>query len=401
MKSYDYIIAGGGCAGLSLAYYLSQSTLANASVLIIDRDDKTQNDRTWCFWTSKPTAFDEIVSKEWNALTFADPTGTQHHRLSHRSYKLIRSADFYQFTKAAIQQYPNFHWLKANVSDVVEDEDGPYVIAEGIQYRAKWVFNSCFNWRNWQRESENNHFLLQHFRGWLIESKTPAFDPKRATLMDFRTKQHGNARFLYVLPFSATKALVEYTIFSASLEPHEQYEQVLRDHLQHQLQVADYEILETEQGVIPMTDMPMAERASQKIIDIGTPGGAVKPTTGYAFLRIQQQTQQIVKQLVKTGSPSRSSLSPERFRFYDKLLLDILENDGAQAQPIFSRLFRNNDVNTILTFLDEGTNIAQEARIFTSLPLPPFLRALARVYGWRAKSKTMPMLQPIIERRFK
>ena len=49
-NTYQYIIAGGGMAGLSLAFYLNQSTLKNQSILIIDREIKSANDHTWCFW---------------------------------------------------------------------------------------------------------------------------------------------------------------------------------------------------------------------------------------------------------------------------------------------------------------------------------------------------------------
>ena len=48
---YDFIIAGAGCAGLSLLYrILQEPALQNKSVLIIDKDTKNSNDRTWCFW---------------------------------------------------------------------------------------------------------------------------------------------------------------------------------------------------------------------------------------------------------------------------------------------------------------------------------------------------------------
>jgi lycopene beta-cyclase len=50
MQKYDFIIAGGGLAGLSLAYYMNQTVLREKSILIIDQDTKTKNDRTWCFW---------------------------------------------------------------------------------------------------------------------------------------------------------------------------------------------------------------------------------------------------------------------------------------------------------------------------------------------------------------
>ncbi|HAO50811.1 MAG TPA: lycopene cyclase, partial [Runella sp.] len=54
MQNYDFIIAGGGLAGLSLAYYMNQTVLRDKSILIIDQDTKSQNDRTWCFWEKDP-----------------------------------------------------------------------------------------------------------------------------------------------------------------------------------------------------------------------------------------------------------------------------------------------------------------------------------------------------------
>ncbi len=401
MKSYDYIIAGGGCAGLSLAYYLSQSKLANAKVLIIDREEKIHNDRTWCFWTNQPTTFDAIVHKEWQTLSFTNAQRSQQHNLKKGAYKLIRSADFYHFTQNAIRSYPNFEWLQAAVSLVSEDEESPFVIADGVTYRARWVFNSCFDWQNWQRQAEGHRFLLQHFRGWVIKTPMPAFDANVATLMDFRTEQLGNTRFFYVLPFSPNEALVEYTIFSKRLESRESYEQELKHYIKNQLQIEKYEIAETEQGVIPMADMPLPKQAGQRIIYIGTLGGAVKPTTGYAFLRIQQQTQQLLKCLERTGAPFISLPAKRRFRFYDQLLLDIIEQDGDRVQEIFTCLFQNNEITTILKFLDEATVIRQEASIFAKLPFSPFLQALVRLYGWKYQQKAIPTLQPITGRRFK
>ncbi len=404
MKNYDYIIAGSGCAGLSLAYYLSRKLPADTSVLIIDREEKTQNDRTWCFWTSKTTAFDAIVSRSWHTLAFADAHGEYQRPLQHDRYQMIRSADFYCFTKAAINQHPNFQWLQADITRVDEDNEGPFVVAGGVQYRASWVFNSCFDWQKAREKAENAncHFLLQHFRGWLIHSEQPAFNPAQATLMDFRTEQWGNARFLYVLPFDEYKALVEYTVFSPTVEPRECYEAVLKDYIEQQIGVKYYTILETEQGAIPMTDMLLPEKAGQKIIYIGANGGAIKPTTGYAFLRIQQQARRIAETLVATGSPFGGVAPQRRFRFYDRLLLDILQNDGEQSAPIFSRLFRRNNIELILKFLDERTHLGQEISIFARLPLGPFLRALARVHIWPAlRGATLSAPPVVAERRLR
>ena len=69
MKAFDYIIAGGGAAGLSLAWNLSRSEiLRNKTVLIIDRDDKKRNDRTWGFWTKDFVDFDDILFRQFHRL---------------------------------------------------------------------------------------------------------------------------------------------------------------------------------------------------------------------------------------------------------------------------------------------------------------------------------------------
>ena len=52
---YDYIIAGAGCAGLSLAVHMIHSgKFSDKKILIVDKDDKQKNDRTWCFWEKEP-----------------------------------------------------------------------------------------------------------------------------------------------------------------------------------------------------------------------------------------------------------------------------------------------------------------------------------------------------------
>ena len=49
MKQFDYIIAGAGAAGLTLAYLLMEYEDREKSILIIDKDSKSTNDRTWSF----------------------------------------------------------------------------------------------------------------------------------------------------------------------------------------------------------------------------------------------------------------------------------------------------------------------------------------------------------------
>jgi hypothetical protein len=125
--------------------------------------------------------------------------------------------------------------------------------------------------------------LKQHFLGWEIETRSPAFDSSAVTLFDVRTEQREGLCFFYILPFDDRRALVEYTLFSANLLPREDYEQALRGYIQEELGVSEYHIADEEQGSYPMTNHPFPRRLGKRIMAIGTRGGRVKPSTGYAF----------------------------------------------------------------------------------------------------------------------
>ena len=52
MQRYDFILAGGGAAGRSLAYHLARSPLRDRSILIVDRSLRARPDRTWAYWAA-------------------------------------------------------------------------------------------------------------------------------------------------------------------------------------------------------------------------------------------------------------------------------------------------------------------------------------------------------------
>ena len=71
-KAYDYIIAGSGCAGLSLLYrMLGSDSLKHKQILVIEKDEKNRNDRTWCYWEAGKGTFEHLVVKRWKNLTFS------------------------------------------------------------------------------------------------------------------------------------------------------------------------------------------------------------------------------------------------------------------------------------------------------------------------------------------
>ena len=76
MKEFDYIILGGGCAGLSLAYELDINKKLNDKTLaIIETRDEYKRDKTWSFWKVTDHNFDDCVIKSWNNFSVNSKSG--------------------------------------------------------------------------------------------------------------------------------------------------------------------------------------------------------------------------------------------------------------------------------------------------------------------------------------
>ena len=79
-------------------------------------------------------------------------------------------------------------------------------------YSADFIFNSII--LDPPKALNGKYYLLQHFKGWIIETEHDFFKPDEATLMDFRPSQEHGTTFVYVMPLSAKKGIDRvYIIF--------------------------------------------------------------------------------------------------------------------------------------------------------------------------------------------
>lgn len=379
MEKYDYIIAGGGAAGLSLAYHLIHSNLRECSILIVDREKKERNDRTWCFWSNRPTYYNSIYYRSWQKLAVISSDLKNVFTLGPYQYCMIRGIDFYTYTRQALEARKNVRFIHASVNQIIDGPEYSIVVANKESFLADWVFDSRFSPDLLQSKPGRWHYLYQHFRGWLIRTEQDEFDPSTPYLFDFRTIQERGLCFFYVLPLSPREALIEYTIFSDFLLPSEIYDEKLKQYIHDILLIHEYTILEVENGVIPMTDFPFQRKLGNRILAIGTRGGLIKPSSGYAFSRIQNDSAAIVRSLEKFGHPFCIPRSPSRYQWFDSILLEVLYRDGKAACPIFLDLFQKNPIERVFRFLDETGGIAENLQILASLPTLPFIRALIRL----------------------
>jgi len=369
LNTYDYIIAGAGAAGLSLAVRLSEHPfLCKKKILILDSNFQKEDDRTWSFWEKSPDIFEPIVKKQWDTLEFHSPVHDTEFSISPYSYKLIRGIDFYNYCLNKISQNPNITTLQCDISKIKDN----VVTTSSGEYYAKYIFNSAlFD----IQPKEKDHYVLQHFMGWYLKTENECFDPGVANIMDFRVHQNYGCTFIYVLPFSSTEALVEYTLFTPELLKKDTYREELQRYMEEFFPDESFEIESEEFGIIPMTNFKFDLQNGSHIINLGTAGGHTKACTGYTFKNIQKITEAIVNNLAEDLPPTNQLESPKKYNLYDSTLLNIISKNNYPVWKAFQDLWTKNKPEMLLSFLDEETNIFEDIKIMSSVDTIPFLRA--------------------------
>jgi len=373
MQHYHYIFTGSGLSALMTVYeMLLSGKFEDKSILLIDENAKKVNDRTWCFW-DEDNLFDEIVSKNWNQAIFANEKFNRVLELSPYQYKKINGLDFYELVFKKISEQKNIHFLNQKVVDFNELGNHCIVKTKEETFTCNKIFNSIFNPEVVTAQTKFP-LIQQHFIGWFIKSKEAIFTPNCATFMDFSVEQKGNTRFMYVLPTSSTEALLEYTLFSKNLLSKEEYESEIKKYIEN-LGITEYEIIEKEQGNIPMTCYPFWKHNTKNIVNIGSAGGWTKASTGYTFKNASKKTKALV-QFLKSESDFTKFHKRDKFWFYDLLLLDILSSKNELGSKIFSSMFKAGDSSVIFKFLDEETSFSEDLQVIWRCPKMVFVKAL-------------------------
>ena len=380
MQHYHYIFTGSGLSALMTLYEMILSgKFDDKTILLLDENPKKTNDRTWCFWHNT-SLFDEIVSKKWDVALFADSTFRRDLDLNPYQYKMIRGLDFYSLIFELITKQSNIHFAHQKVIDFQELDNHCIVKTEIENFTCNQIFNSIYT-PNLVKSQTKYPLLQQHFVGWFIKSKEEVFDKNKATFMDFSVEQRGNTRFMYVLPTSSTEALLEYTLFSKDLLPKEEYENEIQEYIQ-KLGITDYEIIEKEQGNIPMTSYKFWKHNAKNILHIGSVGGWTKASTGYTFKNTTKKSKKLVEFLLKSTSAKLSVMDfrkfhkTDKFWFYDLLFLDVLHRRNDLGFKVFSALFKKGNPTLIFKFLDEETTFWEDLQVIWKCPKGLFVRAL-------------------------
>jgi lycopene beta-cyclase len=384
----DLIIAGAGCAGLSALWHVMERANEHRNVIVIDRDFKVGDDRSWAFWGPPDAPFAHLADRNWDQLRVRFPGwetvgrlrgGNGSSQSGQRRYHRVRQRDYDAAILERASSRPNIRFVAQDITGLRDDHHGGVVELPEGELRAPLVLQST-QLSPSDSATRVRHPLRQHFGGWEVRTQYPIFDPQVATLMDFDTDQLDATAFFYVLPEARNRALVELTMFS--LQPRDMafYDAQIRQYLER-LGAGDVSIDRTEYGVIPMDDRRHGQQWGQHVWNLGTVGGMTKPTSGYTFQRIHAQARHLIGHWSDGTAPTPVPQPPARYRFADRTLLNILHHHPEHGRTIFERLFSNTSIDDVLTFLDEDSTLGNDARMVAKLPWVPFLRATAAEFG--------------------
>ena len=376
--SYDFVFCGAGAsASLLLLQLHRRGLLKEASVLIVDREAKNKNDKTFCFWTKADDSIahelSALISHTWERVKL---THSNVFALSPLRYNHISSIDLYEAVQLLAAAH-GWHNHTGRVEAISHHEKTTLITVDGKQVRAKYIFDSRPPERLPLAKGEVH--IAQSFFGWVIQTESEIPESDAFRFMDFNIRQNGHTQFLYVLPFSPHRALVEVTRFGSQNIDQLEAEEILSEYIANHY--GKFEVLEIEQGCIPMSNGRISNESIRGVAQLGARNYSIKPSTGYAFKNMYEHSQRLsdaIEQGKEVSSLDRkhSAVFSTRFAFYDALLLHILAKHPHHGKPIFERLFKGVEITTILKFLDEKTSLREDISIFSRLPFAPFVRAL-------------------------
>ncbi|MEO1086775.1 MAG: lycopene cyclase family protein [Acidobacteriota bacterium] len=382
-ERFDVVILGAGLAGSSLAVRLAEPRLSHLRVAVLEPRTEFLDDRTWCSWRTGDHPFQKDVGASWRRLEVRWPGGSI--RIEPGTpYDCLSARRFYDAVLPRLGAAPNIS-LRLGASALGVDPGsgpGPAVVEHGGgRIAADCVFDS-------RPPDTPSGALVQHFLGWEIETEAPRFDAGCATLMDFDVDAESAIHFVYVLPFGPRRALVESTWIEPTPRRDVDYGGHLRRWIADHVEPGPWRVVREERGCLPMTGALRPARAPSRHVPLGVRGGALRPSSGYAFARIQRASNRMADALmgdewrVRGVRPPR--LDGRLDAFMDRVFLGYLRRYPERAPALFADLFTRCSADRLVRFLAGTGGLRDRAAVMASLPTLPFVRQSIRgVFGAR------------------
>jgi lycopene beta-cyclase len=135
-----------------------------------------------------------------------------------------------------------------------------------------------------------------------------------------------------------------------------------------------FQTISHESGVIPMTTKPFDAWPSPRVVRIGTAGGHVKPSSGYAFLAVQRFVREFAPRVVAAlhadGCAEPPAPRSPRTTALDTIFLSYLRSCPERAPDTFYRLFERVPPGVLARFLSDRGTLADDLTVMRKSDSP-------------------------------
>jgi lycopene beta-cyclase len=370
------MIIGGGCAGLSLALKLAELGEKSPKVLIIEQRLNYVNDKTWCFWDIDNPDYKSLAQHAWEKFEIRNKNNAHTHSCAANQYLMLPSDVFYQHAITSIALNPNIELLTGQeiLADPVKQKNVWHLNTETLSCSAQLVVDT----RPPKNVVDTDATLWQSFVGYEIEVDSAQFAPDKFVLMDFDDSFSNGTAFIYFLPTSEQKALIEYTVFSEKFMPAHILIPLLEQSLLEYTANKPHKVLRVEHGILPMGNKLLPQPIDKTYIFAGLFAGAARPSSGYAFQRIQAWAKSCSTAIVNESKLYAFQKDGFMKSFMDELFLTVIKTNHTRAASLFEALFKNCNITTAIKFLSDRANMVDNFYIIKSMPQLPFIKAIPR-----------------------
>ena len=183
--------------------------------------------------------------------------------------------------------------------------------------------------------------------------------------------------FSYILPFSETEALLETTVFGPDILTVDDLAERQNDLVSRITNGHRFDVRRSEYGALPMGAM-RTHIGSDSYVKVGIMTGSLRPSTGYAFQRIQRWAEACAISIRKGSGPVGHIPDPRPIRMMDDLFLRVMRDAPQRGALLFYTIFNKVRPDKVIRFLSDRGKMGDCLSIVFALPPYPFLRMLAK-----------------------
>jgi lycopene beta-cyclase len=385
---YDYLLLGGGLQS-GLIFMALHHFRPGATIALVERDEHLGGNHTWSFHAGDvPLAarrwFDPVVQWRWPGYEVRFPRYQRHIA---QPYGAFSGVALETHLRALVTHKPGSAIFTS--AEVTAVSESGAALSDGRTLAGRVVIDS----RGPGQVPVSRHAGYQKFVGLELTLSRPHGLPI-PILMDTLLPQTDGLRFMYVLPFSPYRVLVEDTYFSDA--PQLDLE-LLDARIRSWVRARGWQIAgieRQEHGVLPMPYEAPEPRAGAIRFRGGYAGGWFNPATGYSLpLAVRFAEMIATHEIAELDEAQRLLLADRERQARFLLLLNRLlfsATPPAARRSVFERVYqlppecltrlyamqlrRDDQLRILVSSPPEGVSLVKAARAVGHWALPQLVR---------------------------